>query len=114
MKFSVTSSDGSKAAIIECTDWNQDATVLLERIRLAVTKWIDTTTDGQRAKLENKGTFTFEDLAGYVPDAYLHGTALGGIFFEHGVPYFNVYVADADQGVEIQGYTVESNLYGEE
>lgn len=114
MKFCVVSPDGSRAVIIECSEWRQDGAILLARIRKAVTRWIDTTPDGQRAKLESKGQFTFEDLAGYVPNAYLAGTALGGIFFECGVPYFNVYIADADHSVEMEGYTAESNLYLEE
>ena len=111
MKFSVTSADGSKAAIIDCPEWEHDATTLLERIRQAVTQWIDTTTDGQRAKMENHGRFTFEDLAGYVPDAFLHGTALGVMLFERGIKHLIVHAADADPNVEIEGFTVESNLY---
>ncbi len=111
MKFAITSRDGRQAAVIEVRNWPGDVPAFLMVLREAVTKWLNTTPDGQRHKLENRSTFTFADLAGYCPDCFLKGTSLGNCMYDAGIQMTTVTIADIAVDAEIVDVHVDSNLY---
>ena len=111
MKFALTSRDGKQAAVIEVRDWPGDVPAFLMVLREAVTNWLDTTPDGQRARLENKGKFSFADLAEYCPDCFLKGTSLGNCMYDAGIKMTTITIADIAVDADIVDVHVDSNLY---
>jgi hypothetical protein len=112
MKFAITSRDGRTAAIIDAKDWPGDVPGFLVALRKGVTRWLDTTPDGQRHKLECRGHFTLSDLAGYVPDCFIKGTSLAACLCDQGIGLMTVEIADFDHDADLVDVHVDSNLYG--
>lgn len=115
MRFALASRDGKQVAVVESRDWPGDDAACLYAITAGVTKWLNTTPDGQRHKIESKGRFTFQDLAEYCPDCFLKGTSLGNCLRDQGLKMTTVTLADLATDTDIVDVFVDSNLYrGEE
>ena len=102
---------GRQAVVIDAPHWQGTLQEFLSRLKAGVTRWIDSTSDGQRVLVEGGGQFTIADLAGYTPDCFLRGTSLGNAMIDVGIILCTITTIDTGVDDAIVDVDADTNLY---